>query len=87
MNEKEFSESDFILAKAMAREVFILSERLNDLIFCGGKFPIGISFRPQIHPFHIDESASLEQFKIWMRTLWMLEREFSGTVMPAEMEK
>lgn len=80
MNGKEFSESDFSQAKRMAKEVYLLEEKLHYFIFNEKKLPIGITFHVEILPWHINKPTSLEQFKIWMEVIWMLKMEFSGEI-------
>lgn len=84
MNGKEFSESDFLQAKRMAEEIYLLEQKLSDFIFNEKKLPIAIKVQVELLPWHMDEPTSLEQFKIWMKVLWMLKMEFSGEIKPAE---
>jgi len=80
MNGKEFSESDFIRAKRMAQEIYTLEDKLNNFIFNEKKIPISINFQVELLPWHMDEPTSLEQFKMYMKVLWMLKAEFSGEI-------
>lgn len=78
MNGKELSESDFLQAKRMAQEIYTLEDKLSNFIFHEKKFPIAIKVQVELLPWHMDEPTSLEQFKMYMKVLWMLKMEFSG---------